>query len=168
MKNPLSYWRKPSLPITVSTRSTAPFLPMPAAFDTLIEDFYQEAFNLATSSFDNWEGLMISPSVDVLEDTNEFKIEVEMPGMGPDDVKLSIEDHKLTIKGDKTSARTDQNQNYVKREIAYGAYQRTVMLPDSVDASQATASFRKGMLWVTLPKRPGSSKRSKEIEIEQK
>ncbi len=168
MKNPLSYWRKSSLPIAVSPRSSAPFLPMPAAFDELIEDFYQEAFNLATSSFGNWEGLMISPAVDVLEDTKEFKIEVEMPGMGPDDVKLSIEDHKLTIKGEKTSAKVDKSQNYVKREIAYGTYQRTVMLPNSVDPSRAKASFRKGVLWVTLPKRPGALDQSKEIEIEQR
>ncbi len=166
MKNPLSRWRK-SLPVTVSTNPNT-FIAMPDAFDELIEDFYQEAFNLATSTVNAWENLTIRPCVDVLEDAKEFKIEVEMPGMGPEDVKLSIEDRKLTIKGEKTSSKTDHEQNYVKREITYGTYQRTIQLPNSVDANQVRASFKKGMLWVALPKRPGSAENFREIEIEQK
>lgn len=128
MKNMLTHWRK-SLPIAVQTSPTS-FSAMPIAFDKLIENFYQEAFSPAIS-FSNWESLMISPSIDILEDSKQFKIEVEMSGMGPEDLKFSIADHMLTIKGEKTTSSTDRNQNYVKREIAYGAYQRTIPLPDS-------------------------------------
>ncbi len=164
MRHPLTHWRK-SLPVAVQTRPTT-LLGMPEAFDKFIEDFYQEAFNTPTS-FGDWEKLMISPSVDLLEDDKQLKIEIEMPGMGPEDVKLSIADHVLTIKGEKTTSKTDKDQNYMKREIAYGAYQRTIPLPNSVDTTQAKASFKKGMLWVTLPKKAEVAEQFKEIKVEQ-
>ena len=61
----------------------------------------------------------------------------------------------------------DQEKEYVKREIHYGAYQRTIALPDNVDTSKVTATFKKGMLWVILPKKTGTQHESRKINIEE-
>ncbi len=104
--------------------------------------------------------------MDIVDDKENLKIEVEMPGMGEEDIKVSIADGILTIRGEKETSKKDEGKNYVRREIGYGSYERTIPLPDSVDVEKAKASFKKGMLWVTIPKKPESVKRSRELKIE--
>ncbi len=163
MKNPLTHWRK-SLPIPIQTRKT-PLFAMQAVFDKFLEDFYKD-WESPNVSFGDWENLMIHPSVDIIENEKEYKVEVEVPGMGPEDLKILIADHVLTIKGEKTTSRKDKDQNYMMREIAYGAYQRDIPLPESVDTANAKASFKKGMLWVSLPKKENRSEQYRELKVE--
>lgn len=116
--------------------------------------------------FEGFENLILNPSMDIVDDKENLKIEVEMPGMGEEDIKVSIADGILTIRGEKETSKKDEGKNYVRREIGYGSYERTIPLPDSVDVEKAKASFKKGMLWVTIPKKPESVKRSRELKIE--
>jgi HSP20 family protein len=101
-----------------------------------------------------------------VEDKDSFKIEAEMPGLGEDDINVNIADGQLTIKAEKKTSRQDKDKNYIAREIGYGSYERTIALPDTVNIDQAKASFKKGMLWIIIPKKAEAMQRSREIKVE--
>jgi HSP20 family protein len=147
------------------THKHNPFWPLQSALDKAMGDFYGwfEPFNFPTERFEN---LSLIPAVDIVDDKDQFKIEVEMPGMSEEDVKASIDSGILTIKGEKTTSRQDKDKNYRMREISYGSYERNISLPDTVDVDKAKASFKKGMLWITLPKKPECAKKCRTIEVE--
>lgn len=135
-------------------------------WDNLIDSF-NRALNqsqaLLPQSFDQGN---LFPAVDVVEDKHAYKIEAEMPGMGEDDVNVSIDHNTLRIKGEKSTSKQDQDKHYVNREITYGCYERTIPLPEYVDTDKATASFKKGMLWVVIPKSSDQSTSQRTIQVE--
>lgn len=144
----------------------SPFLRLQQEVNHAMSDFYnlfepQKSANLA-----QFEHINITPSLDIVEDKDNFKIEAEMPGMGEEDIKVSFCENRLTIEGEKSTSKKDENKNYISREISYGRYERTISLPLSADVSKASASFKKGMLWITIPKKAESRGNVKTIKIE--
>lgn len=154
---------KKSIPIAV--RNANPFLSIQNELDKAISGFHQwfENYNFLKDDFEN---LSLLPAMDVVDDKNEFKIAVEMPGMSEEDIKVSINNGILTIKGEKSTSSQDKDKNYLMREIKYGVCERNITLPDGVNTDQAKASFKKGMLWVKIPKKPELAKGSREIKVE--
>lgn len=155
---------KSATPITI--HHADPFYTMQHAFSNMFDNL----FNPHGADFSltkEWENFLLTPAIDVVDEGKHIKIEAEMPGMGPEDIQLLMNHNSLTIKGEKTTSSKDQGKEYMKREIHYGAYQRTIALPDNVDTSKVTASFKKGMLWVILPKKSGTQQESREIKIEE-
>ncbi len=110
--------------------------------------------------------LKMTPSINIVEDNENFKIEAEMPGMAEEDVKVSINNRKVTLKGEKKISSKDEGKNFYIQEIGYGCYEREIALPDDLGIEQATATFKKGMLWVTIPKKQGAEKQAKQINVE--
>lgn len=139
------------------TKHNNPFLALRNELDRVMKDFYNPGI---------FEDLKLHPLVDLVDDKDHFKVEIEMPGMGEEDIKVSIADGILTIKGEKSTSKKDEGKNYITREISYGNYERHISLPASVDIDKAKASFKKGMLWVTIPKTAGSTQHSHEIKVE--
>lgn len=159
----LIHWKK-DLPLS-SHATTNPFLPLQTELDKAMDDFYKMTTSPHFLS-ENFEGLAINPSADLVEDEKSFKLEVELPGIDEKDVKVSIGDGMLTIKAEKKISRKDETKHYLMREIGYGSYERSFLLPDSANIDAASASFKKGMLWVTLPKKTNATKVSRELPIE--
>lgn len=161
----------PFVPKSIQSRKN-PFLSVQSELDRAMADFYNSfvmpynSFSMPTVSSELFENLTITPSINLVEDKDSFKVEAEMPGLGEEDVKVSISDGVLTVKGEKTVSTKNDKKNYLSREIHYGRYERSVALPDSVDVEKAKASFKKGMLWVTMPKRVESIKKSRELKVE--
>lgn len=155
---------KKSIPTSIQKYNN-PFLALQNELDKAINDFYK-IFQNPNVSLQRFENLALMPSVDVIEDTKNFKVEAELPGLDEKDIKVSIHDGILTITAEKTLSSKDEGKNYLIREISYGNYQRSIPLPDSADIDKAKASFKKGMLWVRIPKRVESIKKSKELPIE--
>lgn len=108
---------------------------------------------------------MATPVVDIVENEKSFKVEAELPGMKQDDVEVTINDNYLTIKGEKKASKEDKDENYLRRERYYGSYQRTIALPETANADKAKATFKKGVLWVEIPKKAEAVKPSKKLEI---
>ena len=104
------------------------------------------------------------PAIDVRENENEYKIVAELPGMNKDDVKISVTDNIVTIRGEKKAQVEETNENWHQMERAYGAFERSFTLGTSVDASGVTARFESGVLTVLLPK--SVEARPREIRIE--
>ncbi|VEG90249.1 Hsp20/alpha crystallin family protein [Legionella spiritensis] len=130
-----------------------------------LKDFYN-VFESGDLNLERFENRNLFPAMDVVEADDHFNIELEMPGMGEEDINVSISENRLIIKGEKTSSKKHKDKNYLSREIGYGCYERTIELPPSADVEKASASFRKGMLWVKIPKRAESKNKSRKIKVD--
>lgn len=92
------------------------------------------------------------PACDVFEDKNAVKIVAEVPGVRPEDVKLSIENNLLTIRGEKKQQAEENSERVHRYERSYGTFERTFSLPTTVDPERIDASYTHGILTVTIPK----------------
>ena len=98
---------------------------------------------------------------DVSEDTNGIQISMELPGVDPDDVRLSLENNILTIRGEKRQQIDQKNERVHRFERTYGTFERTFVLPSTVDPDQIEARYDNGVLLITIPK----AERAKPREI---
>jgi len=105
------------------------------------------------------------PAVDVTEGDKDFKVTAELPGLEEKDIDVTVSDHTLTIKGEKSYEKEEKNKDHHVSERAYGSFQRSFALPERVDADKITAGLAKGVLTVTLPKTAEAQKPTKKIEV---
>src|SRR3546814_5339123 len=84
------------------------------------------------------------------ETDKEIRVTAELPGLDEKDVEITVEDGALTLRGEKRSEVEDKDRGY--SELSYGRFERRIGLPKGVDRDQANATFRNGVLTVTLPK----------------
>lgn len=106
------------------------------------------------------------PTVDVKETAKEFRVTAELPGMEEKDLELSLLDGMLTIKGEKREEHEEEKGETYRCERQYGAFARTISLPAEVDADKVKASFRHGVLKVTLPKTKEAQSNRRVIRVE--
>jgi HSP20 family protein len=106
------------------------------------------------------------PSLDVRESPREVVVKVELPGVRAEDVNVSIRDHLLVVKGEKSSEREAEEGDYHVTERSYGGFHRALNVPDSVDVDKIGAKLSGGVLTVTLPKKPEAVGASREIPVE--
>lgn len=106
-----------------------------------------------------------APSIDVHESDTAITITAELPGMDEGDIDLTVRSGVLTLKGEKRYETKDDKDEARVIERRYGSFQRSFSLPDSVDDEKADAKFDKGVLTVTLPKRPGAEVPERKIGI---
>lgn len=93
------------------------------------------------------------PPCDVVEDSEGVRIMMELPGVEPDDVHLSLENNILTIRGEKRQVQEGNDGGRVHRyERSYGSFERSFSLPNTVDADKVSAEYDNGVLTVTLQK----------------
>jgi HSP20 family protein len=97
-----------------------------------------------------------APALDVSETKDAVIVKAEVPGLDPKAIELSLLGDVLTLKGEKTRDKEQKDEHYYRIERAYGAFARAVRLPASVDGSKVAATFKHGLLTVTLPKAPAA------------
>jgi HSP20 family protein len=107
----------------------------------------------------------VAPRIDVRESDKAFTIDAELPGMDEDDIELTLSDGLLTLKGEKKEEREEKKEDYYLSERRYGSFKRTFRVPDSVEQDEVSASFRKGVLTVAMPKSAKVRKEEKRIKI---
>ncbi len=105
------------------------------------------------------------PAVDVVETEKAYEIAADLPGMDEKNIEVKVADGVLTIKGEKQQEREEKKKDYYLQERSFGSYQRSFELPEGVDMDKIEASFKKGVLTVTLPKRPEAQSSAKKIEV---
>lgn len=105
-----------------------------------------------------------SPKVDVVERDDEVVVVAELPGVDKKDLDVSVTENSVTIKGTTRHEEKEEKGDYYRCEITRGAYARSVSLPAYIDADKAKASFKDGVLELTLPKVEKSKRRSIEIK----
>lgn len=135
---------------------------MDRVFDTFLGRGFGRFSDLPRVAF----GGSATPSVDVRESPTEIVVEAELPGLDEKDVSLTLNNGVLTLKGEKKSEREETKNDYHLMERSYGSFQRSLDFGDAIDADKVRAAFEKGVLKVTLPKRPEAVKLEKSIPIE--
>jgi len=103
------------------------------------------------------------PLVDIKETKDEFVIYAELPGISKDDVKINIADDILTISGEKKEEAKQDGHTYHRIERTYGKFQRNFTLPVHIQADKVRATFKNGILTITLPKK--EEVKPKEVSI---
>lgn len=94
-----------------------------------------------------------APAINVLENENEYIVELAAPGLRKDDFDISINnDGDLVIKMEKKNEVKDEKAHYLRREFAYSKYEQTLILPDDVNKDEVGARMSDGVLNITLPK----------------
>jgi HSP20 family protein len=108
------------------------------------------------------------PAVDMAEKDNAYEVTAELPGMDEKNVEVKYSDGVLTIKGEKEEATEEKKKDYHLSERRYGSFQRSFSVPSGVDGDKIEASFKKGVLTVTLPKSAEAAKKEKKIPVSTK
>ena len=93
-----------------------------------------------------------APVLDLVEKDDSFQIEVDLPGVRPEDVDVTVDQNLLTVRGERKSASTVAEENVRRSERRYGSFLRTISLPSHVDAEGIQADFEDGVLHITVPK----------------
>ena len=97
-----------------------------------------------------------APKLDMSETKDAFVVRAEMPGVDPKELEIGLTGDVLTLKGEKEKEIEKAEERYHRVERTYGAFLRSVRLPMAVDGSKVAATFKNGLLVVTLPKTPAS------------
>jgi HSP20 family protein len=98
------------------------------------------------------------------KDGKKFHCNVMLPGVDPKDVSLQLQGNTLTISGARSASRETKETDYLRREITYGAFQRSILLPEGVDRDKLTAEYRNGILEITAPIAAAALPRKVEIK----
>jgi len=106
------------------------------------------------------------PAVDIFETKDNMVLRAELPGMKKEDVKINLENNVLSLRGERRFDSEVKRENYQRIERAYGTFCRSFTLPTNVDKNRIEATYRDGVLEVTLPK--SEEARPKQIEIKAK
>jgi HSP20 family protein len=169
------------VPVTMETKPVAPptamqpwrpFEGLRREVDRLFEDFTMNPFRLPfrRPAFDIepfWqaESWIAAPAVDLVEQDKAFELTAELPGLDEKNIEVKVANGVLTIRGEKQEDREEKNKDFHMRERRFGSFERALRVPDTVDADKITASFKKGVLTVTLPKTAEAQKPVKKIEV---
>ena len=105
-----------------------------------------------------------SPQIEVFERNGQFIVRADLPGLTKDDVKVDVTDNALTIQGERKQEHEESREGWHRSERSYGSFFRSVPLPEGINAEEAKANFRDGVLEITMPS-PQRQERSRSIEI---
>ncbi len=125
-------------------------------WDHLMNGFFSN--RLENTELTDW-----TPAIDIDENNDAFVVIADLPGLTKKDISINIKENMLTISGERKIEKKDENKNYCRSERRYGSFKRSFQLTDQVIADKISASFKSGVLTVTVPK--AEEVKPKEIEI---
>jgi HSP20 family protein len=134
------------------------------AMDRMFEDFGGESRGLPRSFSRGGLQSLWSPQVEIYERDGKLHISADLPGLRREDVQVDIDDDSLTIRGERRQKFEDEQQGFYRSERSYGSFHRTIPLPEGVNAESAEASFRDGVLEITMDA-PKGTRRGRSLEI---
>jgi HSP20 family protein len=123
--------------------------------DSMFDSFFGEKNLFARDSGS------FMPRVDIVDEKDTVRLEIEMPGMNKEDIKVTVENGVLIISGERTRKSDEKDANYVRCERCYGTFSRSFTLGDDIDSEHISADYKNGILYLTLPK----TEKSKPKEI---
>ena len=134
-----------------------------------VNRLYNDFFGRVPSRFEgDWNASEWSPIVDISETKDDIVIKAEVPGLKKEDIKISLQDNILSLKGEKKQEKEEKEEkdtNYYRMERCYGSFTRSFNLPTTVQADKIKASYKDGILNITLPKAEEVKPKSIPIEI---
>ena len=117
--------------------------------DKMFERFFESPWELpALGDF--------TPVLDLSEGKDAITVKAELPGVEPNEIAVTLEGDVLTIKGEKEEKKEEKDERRHREERSWGSFMRSVRLPAPVDGSKVAATFKNGVVTITLPKAPGA------------
>lgn len=146
-----------------------PLFPLQRAIDRIFDDafFGSPAFplglgrDLAILAPSTW----LQPTMDIASTEKEYIVTLELPGVDEKEIQLEIVEDALSIHGEKKQEKEEKEKNYYRVERSYGSFQRTLTLPDDVDRDAISATFKQGVMKVTIPRKEAPKPTVKKIEV---
>jgi HSP20 family protein len=160
---------KPSSAPAVGSETWRPFQALRNEIDQIFDDFGSGFWNRPFRSLARLERdlsrSISAPAVDVAESDKAYEITAELPGLDEKNINITVANGALTIKGEKREETEEKKKDYYVSERRYGAFERQFTLPDSVNPDKIEATFKNGVLKVTLPKTEEAQKPAKTINV---
>ncbi len=128
-----------------------------------------EIFGQSIGRFLGSDGYMEhAPRVNIVESAEDYRVEVQAPGFDKKDLKIEMVDDTLTIRGEHTREQSENNEEkrWMRREFSRSAFERSFILPQSVQADSIRAEYVNGVLQLTIPKREEAKPKMRSIEIQ--
>ena len=125
--------------------------------DSIFDQFFGRGSDEETSAV--W-----APRTDLSETDDAYRIRLDVPGMEKDDITINLQNNTLTVRGERGSEQTTEDEEYVRVERAFGTFHRTFTLPDAVDAENIEAAYDDGVLTIHVPKTEKNTRRQIEIQ----
>jgi HSP20 family protein len=113
---------------------------------------------------DREQGRRWVPPVDLVEAEDHFVLKADLPGLSESDVSIEVQDGTLTISGERSSEHESHERGWYRIERSFGSFNRSLTLPDGVDADAISAEFDRGVLEVRIPKPEERKPRRVEIQ----
>lgn len=104
------------------------------------------------------------PRLDIIDRDDHYCVRAELPGVNKEGLNVSLEDNVLNIQASTHREEQEEKGRYFRRELSHGEFQRVVRLPASVESGQVKATFRDGILEMTLQKSPGAKRQTIQID----
>jgi HSP20 family protein len=155
----------PSNPFEFMDRMTEE---MDRVFDRMFPGFgltRRSSFGRTPSRFFEQEGLW-SPRVEAFQKGDRFIVRADLPGLKKDDVQVELADDVLTIRGERRAEHEEEREGYYHSEREYGHFERSVPLPEGVITESAQASFKSGVLEISMQAPPAEANRGRRLEIQ--
>jgi HSP20 family protein len=124
-----------------------------------LNQLFGRAFGQGEAAGGTW-----APALDVFEDRERFVIKVELPGLGPEDVEISVEEGTLTLSGERAFYKEMDEAGFHRVERRFGAFARSLNLPSTADPNRIEASFVGGLLTITVPKKEEATPRKIQVK----
>ena len=158
--------KKPEAAGTPAPRYRDPFSEMRSEMDRVFDAFLgRRPLGLSTLPQAATQ-VSLAPDIDIRENEKEVVLEAELPGIDEKDVTVAVKDGVLSLKGEKKYERDEKKDTYHLTERSYGSFERMFQLPEGIDEDNIKASFEKGVLRISAPKRPGTNPVEKKIAIQ--
>ena len=130
-----------------------------------MDRIWQDFFGKSLAPAEKWEGVEWIPAVDVSETEDAVIVKVDVPGVKPEDMEISLVDNVLVIKGEKKREEEEKKENFYKMERFYGSFMRSIQLPCEIEEDKIEASYKDGVLKIVLPKKPEEKKKVIKINV---
>lgn len=126
-----------------------------------MDEFFND-FRLSPS----WRSLDMEPRirVDVAETEQAYTLKAELPGVNKDDIKVAVEGNQVTLTAEVRQEKDEKTEHTLRSERYYGMQSRSFSLPQDVDDASAQATYKDGILELTLPKKPGVARKQLQIQ----
>jgi len=155
-------WGNKNIP--VRHEEEHPFSVLQRDMNRMFDDFFKGFNTFSAGRLEGGWGVF-HPTVDIKESEKEITIKAELPGMDEKDIDVSLANDVLTIQGEKKEEKEEKDKGYYYAERSFGSFRRVLPLPVGVNTQKAEASFKKGVLTITVPKTEEAKEKIKKIAI---
>ncbi|MES2379031.1 MAG: Hsp20/alpha crystallin family protein [Bacteroidota bacterium] len=133
--------------------------------NNIVNPFFNDVYSLLNDSFLNEKLATRTPAVNIAENDNQFEVELAVPGLNKEDIKINLDKNVLSVSADKKTETTDETKKYTKREYSFSSFSRSFTLPESADHSKIEADYTAGILKLTIAKKEEAKFQSREIAV---